>query len=252
MDIYYDARYENAALFKLGDFNFHTPWYTVYRNGDAEHVSVIPSYNYESWSFPWPRLPNALPESYDENLGFHASGIIKCEIHKGVAYITFVYYGIVDVYVYDLDEKSGHWMSGAEDLAAFYGTMLEELRKSDEEIHWNTRAFFRSFDVVTIAQAHGYALIRRSLSAQGLKGQYIMRNLSTGEETFICGSYTRSGTIISYMDESFEWLSDDHLRVEVVEDSRDTGWSVVYDVNFDGQQWLVSESDEQLRHDPQS
>ena len=240
LDVYCDARYEQSALFKIDDFDFYTPWCTVYRDGDTKHISVMPS-NGESWDGLSPRHPNVLLESYDEDWGYHSSGIVKCEIHKGVAYITFAYNGFADVYIYDIDWKTGHWMSGADDLAVFYAALREELQSS-EGLEWNNCAFYRNFDIVTIAQAHDYALIRRSVSAWWIEGQYIMRNLISGEETFICGSYTVD-YVLSYLNEYFKWISDDHLRIRVIENC-EVDWAVVYDVVYDGQRWVVSESDE--------
>jgi len=234
----------DMVILTVDGHDFYAPWVVEYSGGEVEYI-VEQGYEPKatSWDYPDPSKSSVLPDSYDEYYEFYTSGIRSCAIHKGVAYISFVYYGVVDVYVYNIEEKTGQWMSGAKDLAVYYESILADLQRSNEEMFWSTFVFYRNYDIVTISPEHNYALIRRSLSVWGIEGQYIMLNLLTGEETFIIGSYTRNPEyLVSFMEEMFKWIGDDHLLLGVVADT-DFGWMVVYDVVYDGQKWLVSESD---------
>ena len=209
--------------------DFQKPWYTVYRNGKAEYYPRTKEWNpngYESYVFPHVDDADALD-----------MGISKCVIRNNTAYLEFFYYGILDTYVYDIENKTGRWMSGADNLADFYKAEIAEVRRLNEGIEGAYRGY-RNFNIVTISRDGAYALIRRTEPLGELSGKYLMRNLATGEETYICGSYTRKN-FISFMDEYAEWLDDDHLQVHSVIDS-DPGWQGNYDVVFDGRNWVVN------------
>jgi hypothetical protein len=64
-----------------------------------------------------------------------------------------------------------------------------------------------------------------------------MRNLATGEETYICGSYTKEN-LISFMEEPFEWLDADTIRIGEISDRLDR---TVYDAAYNGYDWEVKE-----------
>ena len=249
VDIYDDARNAGStAVLTVDGYDFHAPWYTVDRNGTTEYdMEGQDAYYAElpSWSYPDPVI-EALPASLDEQGGFCLSGIRSCIIYNNSAYLTFVYYGVVDTYVYDIAGKVGRWMSGATELATFYKSELAELRKLETETDWNTYAFYRNYDVVTISQAHEYALIRRSTEMGEIRGEYLLKNLATGKETTICGSYTRNpNTIISFMDEAIYWLDGDHLLIRSVADV-ESGWQRQYVAAFDGKGWTVREIGAQI------
>jgi len=134
-----DTDNRDVVVFTVDEHDFYAPWSTVNQSG--ENVYIVDSDNEPnatSWSYPGPVPSSILPVPFSGDQDFHGSGIRSCVIHEGVAYISFVYYGVVDVYVYSIEEKTGHWMSGAIDLSAFYETTLADLRRSNEEMSWNT------------------------------------------------------------------------------------------------------------------
>jgi len=234
VNIYDDLRNHQTFILTLDRTSFYAPWTTVCRNGEMQYI-VPETYLFESWSDPYPRL-NIPPERYEGDAANYNenTGIYKYFIYNGDAYLVFVYYGIVDTYVYNIEHGTGHWMSGAEDLEVFYKPELAVLRNEDKAEENYICKSYRNFDIVDISPDHGYALLRRNLYPRQLEGEYLMRCLSTGEETYICDSYTRE-TIMSYSEESIEWVDSNHFRIKTV---NKYDWPAI-DVIFDGRRWCL-------------
>jgi hypothetical protein len=235
---------ENEILLILNGIGIYTPWDSTYHN------KLIPSLNmqlplldagYESWSAPYPQA------SLNDNNFDPQNGIFKCVIHKDVAYIGVVYKNISDTYIYDIKDRSGRWMSGAEDLDIFYKEEIELLYNSNLIRELNPSAAdynYRNYDIVTISYVHPYALLRRTLypGLDSIKCKYFMMNLETGEETYICESFTAEN-IISHFEEPFEWIDTNSLRISVHTEPPSSAFYKVYLIVFDGQNWLVNEMD---------
>jgi len=232
VDIYEDKRNMNDVILTIEGIDFTAPWYTVDRNGELEYYTSMPIYFYDNDGQSWD--PAYEPEIWIRNKG----------IKNGVAYIGVNYYFIRDTYILDIENKMGRWMSGAEDIEVFYEAEIsyfEELKAKneadDEGVFWPS--YYHNYSIMTMSRQYDFALLRRSKTLFELPGEYFMRNLNTGEEVFICDSYTvKYG--ISYMHENFKWLTDEHLQINVWLG----GESSYYDVIYDGKNWLVSESDE--------
>lgn len=245
-DVHEDTRNMNVLITTLDGIDFFAPWLTVSYGGQTEYyVYNIPDYTaYLTWAPPYPNLKQGYrPWTYnfdnDDRIGMD-----HCFIHNGIAYITFVYKYITDVYVWDIKNGSGYWMSGAEDLGVFYEAELEIIHDLREQDIRYSEYFFRNYDVVGISPVHDYALMRRSLGIGGPEGKYLMRNLTTGEETFIADSFT-SDYIFSAFEESYRWLADGNLLLQIISNTEKKGiYWIFYKVVFGEEGWIVSETEQ--------
>ncbi|MDR1210328.1 MAG: hypothetical protein LBK41_08485 [Clostridiales bacterium] len=166
-------------------------------------------------------------------------GIHKCIVSGGTAYVVVTYCHVSDTFVYNLADKTGYWMSGAEELGEFYQSEIAALRELKDR--YDVLYGYHNFNLITISAEHGFVLLHRSLYPSTIEGQYIMRNLATGEETVICGSYMRDrDRIVSFMEEAFKWLDADTLRLGVCSNTTD-GWATTYDAVYNGEEWVVTE-----------
>jgi hypothetical protein len=99
---------ENEVVFTIDGVDYYAPWYTIRRDGQIEFSLDAPvlDFGYESWSAPY-----AKPELNNGKQGEH-DGIYRCVIYRGIAYIGAAYKGIGDTFVYDMEGRTGCWMSG--------------------------------------------------------------------------------------------------------------------------------------------
>jgi len=200
VDIYDDDRNKNTDVVLTFDGTDYTaPWFIVERNGKTEYYTLYPFIpaDINSWSWVNP----------------YGTGILWFSgVRDKTAYFVFADNGMYDIYLYDTRKKTGEFMSD----------------KKPEKI---------SLCIVSMPPESDFILMRRqkNKNAYNLAGEYYMYNIKTGEETYICESYTREH-IISYMEEYYEWIDKNHLRITVyLEDS----WSV-YDVIYNKKTWTVS------------
>ncbi|MDR1218720.1 MAG: hypothetical protein LBK73_03825 [Treponema sp.] len=138
-----------------------------------------------------------------------------------------------------MEGRTGHWMSGAEDLDTYYQSELLKLREMDQEEKGRDIYCFLNYDIVTIAYEHNFALLRRNTHTGTSAGEYIMLNLATGEETYICDSYTREKGWHSGMDETFEWLDANRLQLDTI--TGDNGAERL-NIVYDGSGWRTEEA----------
>ena len=218
--IYADERNKNAEVVLSIDGNdYIAPWIVLDRNGKPEYHTLQPfrTADFHSWSF---------------TVAPHNQGIGFLGVNGNTAYFMVAYMSIYDVYLYDLAKKTGCFMSGAENFVEYYKDVLELLRSESGEIAY---AYFDCY-IVSMPPDSDFVLIRRSKDkCRSLAGEYYMLNLKTGEKTYICDSYTRD-YLISYMEESYVWINENHLMINVfLENGNPT-----YDVIYDGENWKIT------------
>ena len=223
-----DRNVNKEIILTVDEISFPVQWYTVDREGALEYY--IPESGQEQ------NAASLYDPSYESTVQMRRTGRIKDKI----AYLGFEYYDIIDTYVYDIEAKTGYWLSGAEDLGAFYKKEVEAQRKLRGETNYGNSwgpYYYRTHEIVALSESLDYALLRRSKVVGELPGEYWMRNLVTGEEVYICESYTTK-ELRSSMAELFFWEDDNSLLIEVwLEDGE--AW---YETVYDGETWHTTQT----------
>lgn len=114
-----------------------------------------------------------LAGSYEPDFSFPTDGlcVLNAYIYKSTAFLTVAAHGVSDVYVYDIENNTGKWLSGGILQADDSGAIPYEKNY--------------------IVRADGnIALLRRSVTSENpFEGEYYMIDLDTLEACFISKSY---------------------------------------------------------------
>ena len=227
VDLYEDKRNKNTAVILSVDgkdyvaSDYMASWCTVERNGKVEYNIPRPFIAGGFYSWDWSSQPPT-------DIG----GMILAGVRKNTAYFIFGYRSIYDVYAYDIVKNTGYFMSGAtaENFTDYY---KERIERYESGLGWGYSGYF----IVSMSLDRDFALILKSkYDGDGRAGEYYMLNWKTGEETYICDSYTRD-FIISYMEEYYEWTDENRLQISVyLENSHPT-----YEAVYNGKTWVTNE-----------
>ena len=219
VNIYDDDRNKNTDVVLSIDGNdYIAPWVVADRDGKLEYHTIQPFQpaGFHSWSFA--------TDPFN-------TGIWLLGVKHDTAYFMFAHRGIFDVYLYDTSAETGKFMSGAdaENFSAYYQKEIAYYKNNP------AYAYFNCF-IVSMPPESDFALMRRSKNkGESREGEYYMLSLETGEETYICDSYTRD-FLISYMEEYYEWTDKNHLSIRVFVEYDNPA----YDVIYDGKIWTVT------------
>jgi hypothetical protein len=129
-------------------------------------------------------------------------------------------------------------MSGAQDLADFYSDEIAVMNEMDD----SDMVYYRNFDIATISKDHNCALMRRNPEPGIMNGEYLFRNLATGDETYVCPSYTReSGITFSGFGEYYAWIDGNTLTLQVLVNDEGHPFDT-YTAEFKNSAWQVSKA----------
>ena len=104
-------------------------------------------------------------------------------LQNGQLYISIQHYGICDVYVYDMTDETGEWMSGAVSLDEDYAEEIAWMR--EHEAYFN----YTRNEIAAISEGTGWFAVRRSTELGTHHGAYYLYHPDTGEELFVCESF---------------------------------------------------------------
>jgi hypothetical protein len=228
VDIYEDKRNKNMDVILSVDgkdyiaSDYKASWFIVERNGKNEYYVPRPFQPAGFHVWDWAYQPPT-------NDGW----IMLAGVKNTTAYYLFGYKSIYDVYVYDIVKNTGYFMSGAS------ADNFSEYYKEDIEYYENyspAYGYFSKF-IVSMPPDSDFVLMMRSKNRSASNaGEYYMLNLKTGEETYLCDSYTRD-FIISYMEEYYVWIDENHLQISVfLEGSHPT-----YEAVYNDKTWVTKE-----------
>lgn len=111
-------------------------------------------------------------------------------------YISIQHYGICDVYVYHLTEKTGSWMSGAASLDEAYAKEIAWIQENDVFFNYTLN------EIAAISEETGWFAVRRSTEIGTYHGAYDLYQPTTGEKLFVCDSFPSD----SYTTYDMEWV----------------------------------------------
>jgi len=241
VDIYEFEKNENTAvIFSIGEVDFKEQWITIDRNGALEYY--ISEEQEDEYYFMWEVVSSEYP-----------GRIELAGIRDNVAYMSVIYKGIGDTYIYDIANKSGNWMSGADDFETYYKSEIAQMNELLSEEYREIFAY-RNYRTLSFSKQSNFALIFRTKIFGDWIGEYYIQDLATGQDTYICNSYYSS--VLKSMDfETHEWLDDSHLRINAIIGVVDTDFidgkeysekydyasDATYDVMYNGSDWIVTE-----------
>jgi hypothetical protein len=234
-------------MFTLDGIDYYPPW--NFSGCPTDGLMASPSTGPSTRLLDDMSLPEANPDLNEGRDG--PNGVADCKIYKGKAYLKVVYERVVDTVVYDVVEKTGYWMSGAEDPQTFYAEEIALLKDmiGDPDAGPSTResARYRNYDVSAFSYAHNSAVVRRSRMPGPFEDQYFMVDLETREEMYLCPSwdlYANRDDRPDALAESLDWLDPDTLLIRSAVDRRD-GWYHWYLITFTDRGWRVELTSEE-------
>ena len=224
----------SVSIFNFDEGDFIIPLHTIEKRSGKDY----------SW------VENLLPDDSWATTDYmrwslETIGIKNRGVKDGKMYIQVYYFGLIDTYVFDLKNKTGSWMSKADDLTVFYEKELPYIWEG--EYH---ASIYHHYNVLLLSEHHDYAIMLRTkeLGQYKNKNEYLLRNLKTGDEIFICRSYADDregyegyGMWVSWMEEDGGWNDNDSFYIIAWENGAD---GIRYDVTFDGKRWHIKESKE--------